>query len=338
MDEPIDPDRELRKQIAESAAVDPGDGTIFTRAFQFFAVPLLIVGACVGIYLLVTYLVTERRGPTDWVNELRVSGPMGKKHAAAQLVAELRRQTAEQRRDPALAEPIIALFKEIPPDEAQANPEGGTVRQLLARCLGILGDKRATPVLLDALRTEQNVQTQAALIDSIGALKDPEAASDLIKLLDHPSSVVRKYATFTLGALAGPAKPGEPPVVQEAVQPLKERLKDSRPEVQWNAAFALAYFLRDPAGVSILKCMLDRTYVTEIVTASFKEPGGVGDTTAANASALIAHVLRRGCSAVEALGELSLVSSIHGLAKNDPDLGVRDAAMKVERTLQRRLR
>ncbi|MBI2931338.1 MAG: HEAT repeat domain-containing protein [Planctomycetes bacterium] len=323
MDEPSsEADRALRMQIAQEAADKTPVGTIFTRSLQFFLVPLLIVLSCVGIYLFFTYLVGGRQTPREWVQELKEGGPLARKHAAAQLVAELRRQVHEDRRDPALVAPIIDVFTSLKGTDAESRQ----TRALVARCLGLLGDTRGTPVLLEALRTEDVAEAKAAYIDAIGALRDPEAAPDLVKLLDHPSSIVRKYATFTLGALAVP----------EAVEPLKGRLGDERPEVQWNAAFVLAFYLRDASGAPILRRMLDRAYITQIVTSGFKEPGGIGEATAANAPALIAYALQMGCQGIAALGDAASVGALESLAAGDPDIGVRDAAMKTLRVIEKR--
>jgi HEAT repeat protein len=324
-------DREVRKRIAEDAAGQPLQATIFTRAFQFFLVPLLIVLACVGVYWLFSVTMTDQRTPEDWMRELRRSGPGAREHAAAQLVAELRRQVSKGQRDLSLVAPLIETFQSVAVREDQGTDpitrtlvgEGPSMRAILASCLGLLGDKRATPVLLDALREEENLETKAAIIDALGALRDPDAAPDLIKLLDHPSSVVRKYATFTLGALAAPREEGGPPSVPSAVGPLKGRLEDPRAEVQWNAAFVLAYFLRDGSGVPVLRRMLDRKHVTDIVTSSSKE---TGDRKAAdNTPVLVAHALRMACNAQARLREPALVEPVRAL-ESDPDGDVRTAA------------
>jgi len=328
-----DADRAARQDIAEQAAAEKAiGGTIFTRAFQFFLVPLLIVGACVGVYALFTVTLTDQRTPADWVRELKESGPVARKHAAAQLAAELRRQVREKKVDATLVGPILSVFESLKAKDGDTRQ----TRALLARCLGLLGDTRATPAILEVLREEDVPEMKAACIDALGALRDPEAAPDLIKLLDHSSSIVRKYATFTLGSLAAPMKAGEPPSLPAALEPLKTRLRDARPEVQWNAAFVLAFYLRDASGAPVLRRMLDRKHVTEVVTSSYKEPGGVGDETAANAPAIIAHVMQMGCQGVAALGDRSFEEVLRGLAKDDPDMGVRDAAMKTVRLLEKK--
>jgi hypothetical protein len=343
-------DREVRKQIAQDAAVEKAAGpTIFTRAFQFFLVPMIIVLACVGVYWFFTYTMTGKRTPQDWAEELKQSGPNARKHAAAQIVAELRRLKPEERASTRLYPPLMQIFEQTganePSGPAPLVGEGPPLRALVAECLGLLGDARAAPVLIEAVRDEKNPQTIASLISAAGALRNREVAPDLIKLLDHPSSVVRKYAAFTLGAIAAPDKKKDEPKLLSAVEPLKAKLNDSRPEVQWNAAFALAFFLRDGSGAPVLRRMLDRQYITDIVNSSCNEPGGVGEQTKASAPGLIAHALMMACQGVAALRDPDAVNAapdptiadrVRLLAEKDPDPRVVDAAKKTIHVLEKK--
>ncbi len=329
----VDTDRELRKEIAGDAAADKADrGTIFTRAFQFFLVPAIIVSACVGVFAFFTYVMTEQRSAQEWVRELKQGGPNARKHAAVQLVAELRRMKPEECRGAGLYDPLLEIFNSTGSNEpAMSAPlvgQGPTMRALLAECLGLVADPRASPVLIEALKEEKNAQTIASCIGAIGAMRDRDAAPELIKLLDHSSSVVRKYATFNLGAVAAPDAKKEWGPLTAAVEPLRARLKDSRPEVQWNAAFVLAYFLHDAAGAPVLRQMLDRTFVTQIVTSTAKEQGDVGTDTAANAPSLVAHVLKMACQGACMLGDRSFEQPLQAVVESDPDGEVRSVARK----------
>lgn len=342
MDEPVDAERELRKKIADDAAfgAEPG-ATIFTQAFQFFLVPALIVAACVGFYYLFSWTMSDQRSPADWVREIQQGGLVAQKHAAAQLVFEISRQRKSGKMDAALVEPILRLFKSLPDEEAGTDSataafvgKGPSTRALVANCLALLGDRRATQPLLEALEKTSDIDTKAACIDALGAMRDPESAPALIKLLDHPSSVVRKYASFSLGAVAAPEKEGAPLAVPAAVEPLKARLNDPRPEVQWNAAFSLAFYLRDGSGGPVLRRMIDRSYVTETVKSGFKEGGGVGENTMAVANDLIAHAIQMGLQGIAALGDRAFLEDVRLLASGDPESSVRSVAMKTRALLE----
>ncbi|MBI4563905.1 MAG: HEAT repeat domain-containing protein [Planctomycetes bacterium] len=309
MSEPTDPEFELRKKIAETATSEDARPSIFIQATQFFVVPLGIVLVCVGVYLFFSYLVSEERQPQDLVERLRTGGAVARRHAAHQLVAEVRRQSAARRPDPALVEPILSVLKALPKEDLD-------VRQLLTLCLGALGDRRAVEPILEELRGTADPATRAACIEALGALRAPETADPLIQLLDDPSTVVRKYAAFNLAAVAAPDRKGEAPAVSEAIPHLRRKLEDPRPEVRWNAATGLAFFLGDSAGAPVLLQMLDRTYVEGIVQDDPEH------------DALASDVVAKACQAIGALGDRDLKDALRAPSERDPDPQVRHAARR----------
>jgi HEAT repeat protein len=155
--------------------------------------------------------------------------------------------------DPTLAPEIVAAYQATTPSEDE-------LRRYLATCLGYLQDPRACDLLLEAAKNDKNLETRAAAFDALGTIKDPRTLPDLVKLLDDPEPRVRKYAAFNAGAVAEKAAA---PERAAAVEALKKKLSDAASDVGWNAAFALAYFLRDGSGTDTLKNMLDRKYLGE---------------------------------------------------------------------------
>ena len=212
------------------------------------------------------------------------------------------------------------------------------MRAILARCLALLGDEKAVPVILKALKEERNPETMAAFMDALGGLRAPESAEALINLLDHPSTVVRKYAAFNLAVVAAPkprqgkgespAKPDptakpEPPAVPAAIPHLQRKLKDPREEVRWNAALGLAVFLADPSGKEVLFQMLDRANLEKVIGSDKKE---------ANVAELVKHAMRQACLAASCLKDASFKDALGRLDK-DPDSDVRAAARMALETL-----
>src|SRR5438105_1648907 len=85
-------DRQLQKQIAEEAQVDnPTAASPVVRAFQFFLVPLLIVGACVLVYTVLNWVVASPRSAREWLGDIKEGGRNTRTHAALQLVQTMRR-------------------------------------------------------------------------------------------------------------------------------------------------------------------------------------------------------------------------------------------------------
>jgi HEAT repeat protein len=340
-------DLDLRKEIAADAAEPEEAPSIFVRAGQFFIVPLAIVTACVGVYVFFQYMVSEPNAPHDLIAKIRTGGAVTRKHTAHQLVQVVIDQARRDQLDPNLVDPLLTLFKELPANEAPADPvtlklvgEGPSMRAVLARCLAIIGDPRAVGPILDALKEERNSETMAAYIDALGGIGAPEAADALINLLDHSSTVVRKYAAFNLAAVAAAKpekkkrgdKPAEPdlsaaplpPAVPEAVPHLQRKLKDPREEVRWNAALGLAIFLRDPAGKEIIQQMLDRADLERIIGSDKKEP---------NVAGLVAHAMTQACHAVAALRDKSFGPALERMKDHDPNSDVRAAARMANETL-----
>jgi HEAT repeat protein len=242
-------DRELQKQIAEQAQVDnPAAASPAVRAFQFFLVPLLIVGACVVIYAVLNWVVANPRSAHEWLKDVKEGGPNTRPHAALQFSQTLRRMETPDR---TLTKDVMEVYRSAGPNEDE-------LRRYLATCLGYLRDPLASDLLLDAVKNDKNMETRAAALDALGTIKDPRTLPALVKLLDDREDLVRKYAAFNAGAVAEKANGDERAA---AVVALKKTLGDPASDVTWNAAFALAYFLGDGSGTDTLKKMLDRKYL-----------------------------------------------------------------------------
>jgi hypothetical protein len=310
-------DRELQKQIAEQAQVEsnPTAASPAVRAFQFFLVPLLIVGACVLVYTVLNWVVANPRSSREWLLDIKEGGRNTRTHAALQLVQTLRRT---EQPDLSLTPDILALYKATPeePDAEEFN-----LHRLLATCLGYQRDPLACDVLVNTISTFKNMETRTAAMDALGTIKDPRTLPDLVKLLDDPDAIVRKYAAFNAGAVAEKAG-GE--ARTRAVEAIRRKLTDPSTDVTWNAAFALAYFLGDPSGTDILKKLLDRKYLGEKIGA---DP---------NAEALTVHALKIGCSAAGKLQDMSFVPLLKALTdvKAERDVDVRFAAHQAINTIQ----
>lgn len=300
-------DLEIRKQIAADAQVEGATAAPpLIRAFQFFLVPLLIVVAIVLVYLLVALLMGSPRSAEEWLKDLDHGSPNARNHAALQLVQALRRQ----------AEPDRSLTPKVVDRYRAARPEEVETRALLLSCLALLKDPLATGLLLEVARDEKNMLLRTTAFDALGAVKDSAAIPALVKFLDDPDGVVRKYAAFNVAAVAG--KPAPP----EVTAGLKNMLSDPRVDVRWNAAFALGYFLEDASGTDTLKKMLDRKYLAETIG---KDP---------EAERLIAHAMFSACNAAAKLRDPSFLPLLREVGLHERDAGVRHAAQKAEASIR----
>jgi HEAT repeat protein len=332
-----DSDLDIRKEIAADAAEPVETPSIFVRAGQFFLVPLAIVTACVGVYIFFQYLVIEPNSARELISEIRSGGAVARKHASHQLVQVVVDQQRRGKLDPSLVDPLLALFIELPANEAPADPvtkglvgEGPSMRAIVARCLSFFRDARAVEPILTAIKDERNSETLAAYIDALGTIGSADAAPALINLLDHPSTVVKKYAAFNLAAVAAPKKDqrGDAPG-SAAIPHLIRKLNDpgERDEVRWNAALGLAVFLKDPSGRNVLLQMLDRAHLEKVIGADRKER---------NVAELVAHAMTNACHAAAELRDASFQPALERVKADDPDSNVRAAARRAMDVIAKR--
>ncbi|HLY08696.1 MAG TPA: HEAT repeat domain-containing protein [Planctomycetota bacterium] len=306
-------DRELQKQIAEQAQVDPTTtASPVVRAFQFFLVPLLIVGACVLVYAVLNWVVANPRTAAEWLKDVKEGGPNTRPHAALQLAQTLRRMDEPDR---SLTRDVLEAYRGTTPPEDE-------LRRYLATCLGYLRDPLASDLLIDVARTGGPLETRAAALDALGTIKDPRTLPDLVKLLDDREDLVRKYAAFNVGAVAekaaGEARAG-------ALDALKKKLYDPVADVTWNAAFSLAYFLGDGSGTDTLKKMLDRKYLGERINRN--DP---------NWDTLEARAMFTACNAAARLQDVSFLPLLKDLTdtQKELDADVRFAAHQAIHKIQ----
>lgn len=208
-----------------------------TILLQFVVFPLLVVAVGVLVFLLFGSLATEKDDVNESLSAIRSGSPHRRWQAAYQLAMSIQR--GEAATHPGLAGDVIETYR-------AAGDEDPRVRRYLAIVLGRLGDRRATPVLLDTV-ARADVDTRVYAILALGELADPRAASALTAELRSPERDVRKSAAWALGRIAAPATAPD----------LRPLLRDREADVRFNAALALA-MLGDSSGIGVLRQMLDR--------------------------------------------------------------------------------
>jgi len=211
--------------------------------FQFVIFPLGVVLVAVGVFFLFGKLATEEHTIPDYLNVIRSGSSHERWQAAYQLSKSLKR--GEAARYPDLEQKVAAIYVNSKSDDPR-------IRRYLSMVLGSLGDRRATPLLLDGL-DDRDVDNRIYVLLALGDLKDPASIPRIVKVASDPDKDVRKTAYFTLGEIGSPA----------AVAGLVAGLSDEVPDVRWNAAVSLSRF-NDPRAVSVLREMLDRTRLNQV--------------------------------------------------------------------------
>lgn len=261
---------------------------------SFFVVPFLIAVFAVLLFAAVRILTIEQHTVYDYLNDVKTGGLSKRWQSAFELSK------------------ILANPKLIPADErfyAQmtsafeaSKHDDNRVRQYMALAMGRTGDERYADSLLPAL-TDEKEENLYALIYALGMLQSKKAILPIEKYLGHPNSKIRLISVIALGNI------GEP----QAIPKIKKALFDSEPNVQWDAAIALAK-LKDPSGKNILLKLLDRQYLS-----NFSEVDGIEQN----------HMLLVAIEASAHLNDSDLNGAIRQLAQNDQNMNVRKAALAV---------
>ena len=214
-----------------------------TILFQFVVFPLGVVLIAVAIFLLFGQLASEQHSIPEYLSDIRTGSSHRKFQAAYELSKSIKR--GEAKRYPNLVEQVAAVYRDADDDDPR-------VRQYLALVLGKIGDRRATPTLVGALR-ETNTETRIYALLALSELRDPAAVPAMIETARDREKDVRKTAVFALG------QSGD----RRAVPVLVEALNDQTADIRYNAALALARF-NDRRALPVLEEMLDRSRLDRV--------------------------------------------------------------------------
>jgi HEAT repeat protein len=270
-------------------------------AVQFFLIPLAVIAVAVAVYVGFRSLVADPRSAQDYLAEIRTGGTDRRWPAAY----ELSRLMADPdvRADRRLAPALVKAFEDSKNDDPR-------VRRYLALAVGRL-DPPLTAAgvtsLVEAL-DDPDSEARISIIWALGSSGDPAVAAHLMPRYQSDDAGVRKMVVYALGALPGEAQ----------IDTLRTALQDPTPDVRWNAAVALARHDRHE-GVFVLRQMLDRDYVEQVVTREVRQDDNQDP---------VADVMISGLRAAASLRELSLRPSVEALSQRDQSLRVRQAALE----------
>ena len=271
-------------------------------AVQFFLIPLAVVVAVVLLYGGFRWLLNDERTPQEYLSDIRVGGRERRWPAAFEL-SRLMADPEVQASEPSLGPALVTAFVESENDDPR-------VRRYLAMAVGQLTQppEDAGASLVDAL-DDPETETRISVIWALGSLGDSSVIPELAGMYASDDAGIRKMTVYALGALPG----------DEQIATLRTALNDSVPDVQWNAAVALARH-GNTQGVGILGRMLDREYVERVAEPTM----GVGSDEVDR----VGEVMITGLNAVAALNANSFRDSVLQLSRQDESLRVRQAAIE----------
>src|SRR5262245_15367364 len=298
MDKLVEREATARKPLTTAPAI----------AVQFFLIPLLVVGATVLVYLGFRSMLSEDRSAEEYLTDIRSGGSNRRWPAAYELSRLMANPEFARREEARLAPELIKAFEDSKNDDPR-------VRQYLALTLGRLTPPipaEAQRLLLEALN-DQDSQTRISAIWALGLTGDATAAGDIERQYQSEDAGVRKMAVYALGSM--PVGVGNGTLIKA--------LEDPQPDVQWNAAIALARHGQHE-GVPVLRRMLDRAYVERNVT---RQPQPREDVDP------VGEVMISGLRAIGALKAQDLSDEVRTLSTGDRSIKVRQAAIEALKNL-----
>lgn len=210
---------------------------------SFFIIPFLIAVFCVLLFAGINLLTSENRTAYDYLEDVKTGGTTKRWQGAFELSKILSHPDLVPS-DERFANELVAVFKHSINDDNR-------VRQYLALAMGRTENIVYFDALVEGLSDKQEEST-AAILYSLGMLKDKRALPVLFKYLDHSSSRIRSIATVALGTIGS----------TDATPQLQARLYDKEPNVQWGAAISLAH-MGDLTGKDVLLRLTNRNYLSD---------------------------------------------------------------------------
>jgi HEAT repeat protein len=279
---------------AASGEGKPSEDVSFGRTLlQFFIIPAFVVAICVGVFFFFAWLVSDEKTGIDYLNEVR-SGSANRRWQAAFELSKIITMDSEKRRLEGLVPEMVEAFE-------QGTGDDPRVRHYLALSLGHLGDDRASPALIAALR-DPDATTRLYSCWALGNIGSRQAVAPLLERFDDDDPGVRKMAVYAAGAIGD----------RSALARLQAALSDPVRDVSWNAAIALAK-LGDRSGETMLLQMLDPGYLREVE--GMDEVQKLLATEAAIKAAAL-------------LGGETLNEKLREIGKSHPNLGLQKAALE----------
>ena len=271
-------------------------------AVQFFLIPLAVVAVVVAIYGGFRMMVTDERTPEEYLLDVRTGGRERRWPAAYEL-SRLMGDPATEARHPGLGRALLDAFVDSRGDDPR-------IRRYLALAIGRL--RTPPPGTVEALTEalgDPDSETVISVVWALASLGDEAVVPLIVSMYQSSDPGVRKMAVYALGVLPDDG----------AQTTLRAALDDPTPDVQWNAAVALARH-GDARSAGVLARMLDREHVTGLVTASETRLDPAGE------------VMISGLQAVAGLGSAGvgedLRSAVAALADSDPSVQVQNAALQ----------
>ena len=267
---------------------------VYVLFYSFFLIPFMIAVFGALFFILFRFITFETDDAAELLNQVKI-GSASKRWQSAFELAKVFNTPEKIPADPSFKNQMVSAYNHSIHDDP-------LVRAYLALAMGVTRDEFYSDALLIGLDDEDRESRLAATqaVGMIGTKKATPKLQDLVSKSDYPDE--RLAATIALGLIGD----------EKSIPFLKDLLEDEEPNIQWDAAIALAK-LGDISGVFIIENLLDRQYLN-----AFPEVDEVEKDQAIMVAIKVSSRLK----------DDRFVTKLVGLAKSDINLKIRDAALK----------
>ena len=267
---------------------------VYVLFYSFFLIPFMIAVFGALFFILFRFITFETDDAAELLNQVKI-GSASKRWQSAFELAKVFNTPEKIPADPSFKNQMVSAYNHSIHDDP-------LVRAYLALAMGVTRDEFYSDALLIGLDDEDRESRLAATqaVGMIGTKKAAAKLQDLVSKSDYPDE--RLAATIALGLIGD----------EKSIPFLKDLLEDEEPNIQWDAAIALAK-LGDISGVFIIENLLDRQYLN-----AFPEVDEVEKDQAIMVAIKVSSRLK----------DDRFVTKLVGLAKSDVNLKIRDAALK----------
>ena len=267
---------------------------VYVLFYSFFLIPFMIAVFGALFFILFRFITFETDDAAELLNQVKI-GSASKRWQSAFELAKVFNTPEKIPADPSFKNQMVSAYNHSIHDDP-------LVRAYLALAMGVTRDEFYSDALLIGLDDEDRESRLAATqaVGMIGTKKATAKLQDLVSKSDYPDE--RLAATIALGLIGD----------EKSIPFLKDLLEDEEPNIQWDAAIALAK-LGDISGVFIIENLLDREYLN-----AFPEVDEVEKDQAIMVAIKVSSRLK----------DDRFITKLVGLAKSDVNLKIRDAALK----------
>jgi HEAT repeat protein len=267
---------------------------IYTLFYSFFLIPFMIAIFGAVFFLLFRFITFETNDASELLNQVKI-GSASKRWQSAFELSKVFNNPDKIPTDLSFKNQMVSVYNHSIHDDP-------LVRAYLGLAMGVTRDEFYSDALVKGL-DDENRESRLAAIQAVGMVGSDiasEPLKDIVENSDFPDE--RLAATISLGLIGD----------EGSIPLLKNLLEDEEPNIQWDAAVALAK-MGDASGAFIIESLMDRKYLN-----SFPLVDEAEKTQAIMVAIEVSSFLKN------ERFETKLIS----LAESDENLRIRDAAMK----------